>query len=102
MFLFEYSELTARSTPYSSIRYSNCSFMKPTTTVMFVTPVSWSWRIVLSISGSPLTSRSALGVDVLIGTIRMPKPAARMMALRGALARISCRPLSVNCMLLSK
>ena len=57
--------------------------------------------MVLSIRGSPPTSMSALGVERLMGTMRIPNPAARMTALRGDLCLISCLPFSVSCPCLS-
>ena len=80
LFFDEYSSLTINSTPYSSIRYSNCSFIKPTTIQIFITPTSCNCFIILSIKGSPLTSISALGLCVLIGTILIPNPAANIIA----------------------
>ena len=44
---------------------------------------------------------SALGVERLMGTMRIPNPAARMTALRGDLCLISCLPFSVSCPCLS-
>ena len=53
--------------------------------------------MVLSIRGSPPTSMSALGVVRLIGTMRIPNPAASMIALRGARRMISSLPSIVSC-----
>ena len=50
-----------------------------------------------SINGSPCTSKSPLGTSVLIGTIRIPKPAARIIAFLGADACIISKAFLVGC-----
>ena len=50
---------------------------------MSVIPTACSCLINRSISGSFFTSRSPFGVSVLIGTIRIPNPAAKITAFFG-------------------